>query len=128
MSNAVLMSNGSLFSRFCAKQYRVVLVHLHVPYTISYSCTVVFIHTTSSTLVYHVPHADHVVSSIIQNGEAWLRQPHAYLIHVSVNELNHSGADAQVVSCHRYLVVFHPFVEQLASSRLQCACVIAVFA
>ena len=24
-----------------------------------------------------------------------------------------SGADVQVVSCHRYLVVFHPFVEQL---------------
>ena len=34
-------------------------------------------------------------------------------IHESVSEVNCSGDDAQVVSRHRYLVVFHPFVEQL---------------
>ena len=33
--------------------------------------------------------------------------------HGSASKVNHSGGDAQVVSCHRYLVVFHPFVEQL---------------
>ena len=39
----------------------------------------------------------------------------AYPIHGSVSKVNHSGADVQVISCHCYLVVFHPFVEQLAS-------------
>ena len=34
-------------------------------------------------------------------------------IHGSASKVNCSGADAQVTSCHRYLVVFHPFVEQL---------------
>ena len=34
-------------------------------------------------------------------------------IHESVSEVNHSDGDAQVVSRHCYLVVFHPFVEQL---------------
>ena len=34
-------------------------------------------------------------------------------IHKSASEVNRLGGDAQVVSCHRYLVVFHPFVEQL---------------
>ena len=33
-------------------------------------------------------------------------------VHESASEVNRSGRDAQVVSCHRYLV-FHPFVEQL---------------
>ena len=37
----------------------------------------------------------------------------AYPVHGSASEVNRSGGDAQVVSCHRYLVVFHPFVEQL---------------
>ena len=31
----------------------------------------------------------------------------------SASEVNHSSGDAQVTSCHRYLVVFHLFVEQL---------------
>ena len=31
----------------------------------------------------------------------------------SASEVNRSSGDAQVVSHHRYLVVFHPFVEQL---------------
>ena len=37
----------------------------------------------------------------------------AYPIHGSASEVNHSDADTQVVSCHCYLVVFHPFAEQL---------------
>ena len=34
-------------------------------------------------------------------------------IHGSASEVNCSIADTQVVSCHHYLDVFHPFVEQL---------------
>ena len=34
-------------------------------------------------------------------------------LHGSASEVNSSSADAQVVSCHHYLVIFHPFVEQL---------------
>ena len=48
--------------------------------------------------------------------EALARRRHAVLrlsIHESASEVNHLGGDAQVVSCHHYLVVFHPFVEQL---------------
>ena len=40
-----------------------------------------------------------------------------YPIHGSANEVNHSGADAQVASCHCYLDIFHPFVEQLTVSH-----------
>ena len=35
----------------------------------------------------------------------------AYPVHGSAREVNRSGADAQVVPCHYYLVVFRPFVE-----------------
>ena len=34
-------------------------------------------------------------------------------VHESLTEVNRLGCDAQVVSRHRYLVVFHPFVEHL---------------
>ena len=34
-------------------------------------------------------------------------------VHGSASEVNRSGGDAQVVLCHRYLAIFHPFVEQL---------------
>ena len=78
-------------------------------YMISYSCRVVFIHATRYRLAYHVPHTQQVESSKGRNGEAWLRRH--YSIHGSLNELNHSDADAQVVTCHHYLAVFHPFVE-----------------
>ena len=37
----------------------------------------------------------------------------AYPVQGSASKVNRLGADAQVVSCHRYLIVFHPFVEQL---------------
>ena len=37
----------------------------------------------------------------------------AYPVNESVSEVNCSGADGQVVSCHCYLVIFHSFVEQL---------------
>ena len=38
-------------------------------------------------------------------------------VHGSAGKVNRLGADVQVVSCHRYLVVFHPFVEQLTVFR-----------
>ena len=48
--------------------------------------------------------------------EALARRCHAILhlsVHESASKVNRSGGDAQVVSCHLYLVGFHPFVEQL---------------
>ena len=48
--------------------------------------------------------------------EALARRRHAVLrlsVHESASKVNCSGGDAQVASCHRYLVVFRPFVEQL---------------
>ena len=48
--------------------------------------------------------------------EALARRHRAVLrlsVHESASEVNRSSDDTQVVSCHRYLVVFHPFVEQL---------------
>ena len=37
---------------------------------------------------------------------------YAYPIHVSANKVNYSDVDAQVISCHSYLVIFHLFDEQ----------------
>ena len=37
----------------------------------------------------------------------------AYPVQGSASKVNRSGPDVQVVSCHRYLIAFHPFVEQL---------------
>ena len=34
-------------------------------------------------------------------------------VYESASKVNRSGGDEQVVSCHCYLVVLHPFVEQL---------------
>ena len=48
--------------------------------------------------------------------EALVRRRRAVLclsVHELASEVNCSGGDAQVVSCHRYFVVFYPFVEQL---------------
>ena len=39
--------------------------------------------------------------------------PSAYLVHGSASKVNRSGADAQVVSCHCYTVIFHPIVVHL---------------
>ena len=39
-------------------------------------------------------------------------------IHGSASGVNHSGADAQVVICHRYLVIFRLFVDQLSISYI----------
>ena len=36
-------------------------------------------------------------------------------VHGSASEVNRSGGDTQVVSCHCYLVAFHPSVEQLTT-------------
>ena len=55
----------------------------------------------------------------VQNGEARSTGemtpccPPPVSVHESASKVNSSGGDVQVVSCHRYLVVFHPFVEQL---------------
>ena len=66
--------------------------------------------------VHHVPHAKHIQSLKWQSSKhsrdnAVLSS--AYPIYGSASEVNRSGADVHVISCHRYLVVFHPFVEQL---------------
>ena len=69
-----------------------------------------------NTHAHHVPHAEHV-----ENSKWWSSKrcrdaavlSSAYPVHGSASKVNRSGADAQVVSCHRYLVVFHPFIEQL---------------
>ena len=48
--------------------------------------------------------------------EALARRRRAVLclsVHGSASEVNRSGGDAQVVSCHHCLVVFHPSVDQL---------------
>ena len=52
-----------------------------------------------------------------------------YPVQGSASEVNHLGANTQVVSCHRYLVVSHLFVEQLASrllyiSTIVCMCIL----
>ena len=59
---------------------------------------------TPSTSALESPYCDAMLSS-------------AYPIHGSANEVNCSGADAQVISCHCYPVVFDPFVEQLTVFR-----------
>ena len=56
---------------------------------------------------------------VLASAALWLRHwmtpcwPPPIPLHGSASEVNSSSADAQVVSCHRYLIVFHPFVEQL---------------
>ena len=53
----------------------------------------------------------------VRNGDRsskrWRRAVLRLPVHESASEANRSGGDTQVVSCHRYLIVFHPFVEQL---------------
>jgi len=46
-------------------------------------------------------------------GETMPCCPPPVSVHKSASEVNHSGGDVQVISCHHYLDVFHPFVEQL---------------
>ena len=65
-----------------------------------------------------VPHAEHVENSKWRSSKCCRYDAvlsSVYSVHGSVSEVNHSCVDAQVVSCHRYLVVFHPFVEQLTA-------------
>ena len=75
------------------------------------------------THAHHVPHAEHVESSIGQNGDARSAIatapycPSPILFTGQQAKVNRSGGDAQVVSCHHYLVVFHPFVKQLTVFR-----------
>ena len=56
--------------------------------------------------------------------DAMLPSAYMYLAHGSGSEVNCSGIDVRVVSCHCHLVVFHPFVDQLANYLLQHACII----
>ena len=55
----------------------------------------------------------------VRNGEArsavemTLCCPPPIPLHGSASKVSSSSGDAQVISCHRYLVVFHSFVEQL---------------
>ena len=73
---------------------------------------------------------EHMQTSIGRNGEEWWRQccaVLAYLVHGSASKGNRSDDDAQVISCHRYLVIFHLFVEQLTSfSSLPSSSILAV--
>ena len=45
-----------------------------------------------------------------------------YPVHISPSEVNLLDADVQVISCHHYLVIFHPFAEQLSSTHLDSFC------
>ena len=71
------------------------------------------------TYAQHVSHAAHIESLTRQNGEAQSAVEttpccaFAYPIHRSVSKVSRSGTDVQVISSHRYLVIFHPFVGQL---------------
>ena len=63
---------------------------------------------------YQVPHAEHMEKSKWRSSKRWQGDAmlsSAYL-HESANEVNRSGGDEQVISCHCYLV-FHLYVEQL---------------
>ena len=67
--------------------------------------SIIYSTTCRYTHAKHVPHAEHVESSIGQNSKCG---QDAYLTNGSPSEANQLGADAQVVSCHGYLVGFHP--------------------
>ena len=66
---------------------------------------------------HHVPHAEHVESSIGQKYYGEVRNEvettlsSAYPVHGSASETDHSDVDVQVISYHCCLVVFHIFVE-----------------
>ena len=64
---------------------------------------------------HHVPHAEHMESLKWRSSKRCRDAAvlSAYSVHGSASETIRSGADALVVSCHRYLVIFQPFVEQL---------------
>ena len=70
------------------------------------------------THAHHVPHAEHVESSIRKNGDGRSMVKttpccaSAYPVHGSASKVNRLGADMQVVPCHGYFV-FRPFVDQL---------------
>ena len=65
---------------------------------------------------HHVPHAEHVENLKWRSSKCCWDDTvlsSVYFVHGSVSKVNHSSVDTQVVSCHCYLVVFHPLVEQL---------------
>ena len=68
---------------------------------------------TRYTHAHQVPHVEHMQMAKL---EALARRRRAVLclsVYESASEVNRSGGDMQVISCHRYLAVFHPLVEQL---------------
>ena len=107
------------FEMFCAKQYRVVLVHLHdilQLYSCIYSCYYVFACILCAS---HRARRKFNQMKWRSTIETMPVLSSAYPLHCLASEVNRSGADAQVVSsCHHYLVIFHPFVEQLANHLL----------
>ena len=71
---------------------------------------------TRYTYAHHVLPAEHVESSKWRSSKRCRDEAvlvSAYPVHGSARKVNRLGADAQVVSIHNYLVVFHSFGEQL---------------
>ena len=76
-----------------------------------YSCTVVVIHATRYMLAYHVPHAEHVESSIGRNGEVQSRRSRAALrlFRSRVSERSKSHKSSPVT------VILSSFIPSLSS-------------
>ena len=121
VNNAGFMHNKSLFFVSVVSAFQL----KHMPRLLRSVCPGGYQIRTIDwyTHAHHVPHAEHVESSIRRNGEGRSTVEmmpccaSAYPVHGSASKVNHSGADAQVVPCHGYLV-FHPYVKQLTSMSL----------
>ena len=76
-----------------------------------YSCTVVVIHATRYTIAYHVPHTEHVESSIGRNGEVRSRRSRAALclFHSRVSERSKLHKSSLVT------IVLSSFIPSLSS-------------
>ena len=85
---------------------------------ISYSCTIVLIHATRYTLAYSISCASRQARGKFDRMKwrsAAETTPCAYPIHGSASEVNCSGTDTQVVSCHGYFVVYSVHVKFVQS-------------
>ena len=67
---------------------------------------------TKYTHAHQVPHADHMEMAKLEALATRHRAVLRLSVYESASKVNHSGGDAQVVSC-RHCLVKHPFVEQL---------------
>ena len=109
------MLNNWLPGLYLYHNLPILQIHENISYHIGRTNTNTDIHSWLYQLVY-------ACASCASRGAWWsskalLRRRRAVFRHPShgsASEVNCSSADAQVVSCHRFLVVFHPFVEQLA--------------